>query len=297
MAKLRGIFARVSLKLLAFLIVVALAATVFLFSRREPASAGRTISDWLQVAEHWASSESERSAADRAIKQIGSNAVPVLLRKLTSSAAFESQQQAQRGFRIIGEDANAAVGRLRELLSDPAHATNASRCLTYIHTADALNAFVSGLEDANPATRLLCLNGMASYDDEALRPFTQNIKSLIDDTDGPVVRVALHLVRGLLIEEDWVEVSLLKLEDRRPVVQQEALQNLLNGPESAMPAIAKCLSSIDAENRALATNILIYLNPCRAAEFGVFTNDIPHWILEGYERRTARSRIDSAESR
>jgi len=306
---------------------------VFLLRQREPVHDGRTVSQWLEIAESplsfvegRAAAEEALDAANEAIGRIGSKAVPVLLRKLKSDdryrrpaanlwnsfanrvlpsswystlyvkveSAFDHQQQALHGFRIIGTNADSAVPGLKDFLSEPKLATNASRCLAYIHTSDALNALASGLANPNPNTRFHCLNFMASYDDEALRPFSESIKLLTGDTDESVAGLALALIGGLLTEQDVVRLSLPKLKDSRPNVQRRALHNLFFGPETSMQAISECFSSLDLKNRVLATNALLSINPYRAPEFGVFTNGIREDIFEWYDRRALESQRNSS---
>lgn len=131
------------------------------FQNREPSYQGRTLTQWPGNAESFRGSISDRqqlwSATTNAVKQIGTNAIPFLLKKLTAKdTAFEKrlksllQKQSliqfqlknpwyvQRlivsGFEILGKDAQPATTKLIMLTKDPDQLTRffALQCLCAI---------------------------------------------------------------------------------------------------------------------------------------------------------------------
>jgi len=117
----------------------------FFITRNEPVHGGKTVGQWLKIAEDPFISAAERATADKAISRIGSNAIPVLLKKLKSNdryrqpaanlwnkfanrvlpsswysklyvkaeKAFDNHQQGQHGFRIIGTNALLSINPFR----------------------------------------------------------------------------------------------------------------------------------------------------------------------------------------
>jgi hypothetical protein len=311
-----------------FAILGSIGLAAFILTPGEPSHDGKTISQWLEVAEDYSATDQYRAIADEAIREIGLGAVPSLLKKLKSDdryrkpvanvwngfanrvlpsawygkfymkgqKAYDHHQQAQHGFRIIGTNADVAVPELSKLLFDPTFATNTARCLIYIRTQDALRAFASGLTNSDPSIRDFCLDGMAAFSYEALKPFTQRIKLLTDDTNEFVAASAMQMVWGLLEERELTELSLPKLKDKRVLVQRRAIYNLFF-TEAPMAAIAECFSSPDLKNRILATNALLSINPYFAPQYGVFTNGASDSVFTMYQRRIMQAQTDAAARR
>jgi hypothetical protein len=119
-------------------VLVAGCVTLHLFHAREPRYQDRTLSQWLQVYERATDSQPEKETAVRAIKQIGSNAFPFLLKELAcddtplefrvkfwlrrhsliSVDFIEPQEHWRRGlecFQILKADAMGAVPGLVKL--------------------------------------------------------------------------------------------------------------------------------------------------------------------------------------
>lgn len=323
MSLLRNVFRRkVLLSLIAFVVVVVL--LISFLSPREPVYQGRTASQWLEIMlDDWSptATPSDHDAKE-AIRQMGSNAVPTLLKKLVTddndthpiatfwnhlarslslplklqvkipNASWE-RRKAIDGFVIIGTNGSSAVPTLKRLFLDRRFTDHAMMCLEDIRTPEALSALALGLTNADPNIRANAISGMYLFDDEDLKPFSASIEACVDDPDEDVACAAIMSLHRISPDNEFVPKLLPKLKDHRTQIQRCTIVELAEGPETLMPVIADCFSSPEPIIRTVATNALLYLNPFRASEFGVVTNHLPQSIFNGYLRR--RSQTNSSK--
>jgi hypothetical protein len=134
---------------LIFLLLFVLLAGMLTFSRfhnREPSYQGRSLTQWLEefnkTFDDPMSDGAVLNASTNAVKQIGTNAIPFLLKKITArDGAFEKRIQsllrkqsmihfhfkngneemilAFQGFVLLGKDAKSAIPALVALTKDP----------------------------------------------------------------------------------------------------------------------------------------------------------------------------------
>jgi hypothetical protein len=133
------------LRLIALIVAVLLAGgfALHLFQSREPRYQGRSLVEWMDDYGRASASASdvEMDISRRAVKQIGSNAIPFLLKELSTKDtaleerlklwlqrqplvqfhfkyAWEHRLQGLEGFAILEQDASCAVPDLVELSRD-----------------------------------------------------------------------------------------------------------------------------------------------------------------------------------
>jgi|GEM_PF-5868802 len=282
----------------------------FFIRSTEPTHEGKTLTQWLAIATAAVGDQSDIAAADKAIGRIGSNAVPTLLEKLTAKDPFwlpvaepwnwlvsktapidwypklyinefrasDNHEQALHGFAVIRTNGNSAVRRLSILLQDKQFGYDAAKALESIHTAQALDALMTGLTNADADIRYLSLRTAGSIGIDlgvpTLLPWAEQILALQKDSDERVADHAISLMTALLPEERAVPMLLNMLRDSNPTLQFRALRLLVSGPESAMEGIAQSLPHLAPTNRVRATNSLLWMNVYRAPSFGVNTNGV-----------------------
>lgn len=315
---LRNVIQRTLLLALIALVLLVILLISFL-SPREPVYQGKTASQWLEIRfESSSAKPSDRKNAREAIQQMGSNAVPILLKKLVTgdsdthpiatfwnhlarslllpsklrvnlSNAFWERHEAMDGFAIIGTNGSSAVPRLKGLFLDRRFTDDATRCLMYIRTPGALSALASGLTNADSNIRANAIVGMTWFDDKDLKPFSAGIKACVDDSNEDVAYMAIRSLYRILPDSEYVPILLPKLKDHRTQIQRAAIRELAKGPETSMPSIADCFSSPDLTNRIIATNVLLVLNPFRASEFGVVTNHLRRSIFDNWLGRHSQT--------
>ncbi len=102
---------------LTVLFFVALATTIGTLCAQsaEPRYQGRSLSKWLSTYRDAGADTPEEKRASEAVRAIGTNAIPQLLRMLTSRD-YQMQMDANNGFTILGPIAAPAVPALSALL-------------------------------------------------------------------------------------------------------------------------------------------------------------------------------------
>ncbi len=168
-----------------------------LLSSREPEYQGRNLRSWLARAETlWlrgaeAGPGCDQNQVDQAVREIGTNALPVLVSMLESkdgaikqhlvawsrafphwpfhpTAAAQNQARALLGFKILGPLAGPAVPALTGLLrsGEGQTAVLAARALTRIGPAatNAVPALVRNLTDPDIAVRSVATNALKHID-------------------------------------------------------------------------------------------------------------------------------------
>lgn len=138
--------------------ILLLSAGWLLFGRREPSYQGRTLTQWLRAAQ--GESPESDSVEARAIRHIGTNAIPTLLAYaaawdtpltkflvhwralhprfyLPVSSQYDKETLGEIGFALLGPEEKSAVPELIRLLreNDYAEWTSAARCLASIGPA------------------------------------------------------------------------------------------------------------------------------------------------------------------
>jgi len=185
----------------------------------EPVYRGITLSAWLRSlnSDHYL----RPAAAVTAVREIGTSALPSLLRKLSykdpawikildcgiSKISFNRLHlgkemsecvEALNGFEALGPLASPAVPSLTTMLSNPLFAFDAALALGSIGS-DAVPALIQGLQSSNAAARssaALALGTISRKDKTAgSEAMIKKVAELLQDTD-PEVRVAAAKALG-----------------------------------------------------------------------------------------------------
>ncbi|HYG33628.1 MAG TPA: HEAT repeat domain-containing protein [Clostridia bacterium] len=259
-------------------LLVALVSVVVcqMWPTREPVYQGKRLTAWLSqyMANHWVAAKQNNELdkqAQAAIRQIGTNAIPSLLRmlrakdsaltlKMMSLAQYQHiirigpvpakawNWTATAGFQVLGEEAQSAVPALMDIINQ--NITPASR-------ASAIRALGSIGAPAKVAVPLLV--------------------QCTTDADGDVHSSSIYAL-AQIGSEPCLVVPVLAKALRGPVF--EAHSNVIRmlerfGPEAkpAVPELLKLLTRPDpfagSLDKSLVTNALKKIDPQAAAEAGI----------------------------
>jgi HEAT repeat protein len=294
----RGVWLRWLLLSLAGL-ALASALLIFLRYNPEPSYAGRSFSQWCTLQAELTQaggSETESREAIRAIRRIGTNGLPILLRSLRDS----SLSQKLRGlanrlpaalsrsrllrlaltgdrvdpsavFQILGPQASPAVPELAALLratNRPDIASEAAACLAAIGPAGA-PALVEALGNPRlPSCRYAAFEFSSA--DPAI--FGTNaalaipaLAQLAVDTDSELARLAIRAL-GRINRQPQLTVPALivALHSTDNMVRYDAARSLMwvgGSARSAVPALLQCFNDPDWGVRSITTNALLSIAP------------------------------------
>ncbi len=235
--------------MLAFVVaaVVVLAALSVVFPR-EPTYQGRRLSAWLRDLEHGGTEMTVRNVhAREAVRQIGTNAVPCLLKMLRAqdpqwktdvvgwlqnecsidwsfSLARVQWQRAIIGFDALGRVAEPAIPDLRAMMASPDgdRALRAMEALRGVGGPQALHFFLEALNNTNLPVRGLAISSLGSFRSRAREAV-------------PV------LVKNLETNETTIRIEAVR-----------ALGDIALDPETTVPALTHCLSDSAAGVKAAA---------------------------------------------
>lgn len=179
----------------------------------EPVWRGRSLSAWLGDLNSLESSRSE--LAEIAVKQIGSNAVPVLLKRLAAKppvygdAIAEKQSEAVLAFRVLGNSARQALPVLSVLLTN---CTGINRLAVAQSMAgigeEAKPRLSAALSHPNPIVRRASLVGLIDLG-TAARDAVPAVMGRLNDSDAEVKSLALFFI-GEVCDEPEVKLRVFK---------------------------------------------------------------------------------------
>lgn len=303
-----------------FTVLVVLAAalvavTYFTFRTQEPRLDGQPLSFWLREAELINDPLSPRNqAATRAVRQIGSAAVPALLRMLqTPDSQWKSEavdwlqenaevdlsgslggvraRRAVLGFRLLGRTAAAAVPKLARLATspDPRTSTWALLALGEIGGPEVLPTLVAVLTNGTSGARsqaVAALSEMRSEGGDAVPALLQTLP----DTD-PNLRAATARALGeiSLVPEQTVPALTGLLADSNPPVRMAAataLGNFGKRAEGAIPALREWEQSSDDFSKRVAPRVIIRVQ-CEMYDNGIIRGPVQEkriaFVFTGHE--------------
>jgi hypothetical protein len=280
-------------------VAVAMALVVLLRYNPEPSYGGRSFSQWCALQAELAQSggrEVERQEAIHAIRQIGTNGLPILIRSLRDSPLSQklrgfadrlpaglSQTRLLRlaltgdrveptaVFQILGPQASPAVPELTALMqatNRPDIASEATACLAAIGSA-GVPALVEAMSDPHlPCCRFAAFE--FSNADPAI--FGTNaalavpaLAKLAVDADSELARLAIRAL-GRINRQPQVAVPALivALHSTDNMVRFDAARSLMwvgSSARAAVPALLQCFNDPDWGVRMITTNALLNIAP------------------------------------
>ena len=270
-----------------------LTALIFAFIRpREPSYQGRSLSQWLVKFDTWDSSLAAQAEAEDAIRHMGTNVIPHLLRYIrheespgTSKALTTVQTllakaginweltgrervpRAERALIALGLDANAAIPELVRLMNDPKAprtACAAAATLTSIGTREALPPVLTVLTNKNhPGREVVALN-MFRMGTNAGPAIPALIQCLQDTNAFTTYAAAMSLGELKLAPNLAVPALTATLQASDPMTRArsaQALAHFRSEARSAVPQLLKILQDPDWSARRAATNALRQIAP------------------------------------
>jgi len=264
----------------------------------EPVFHGKRLSEWVVEASELGSKD-ERLQAKEAIRQLGTNALPYLLRlvsnpeprpnglvgkvisKLRSHAGWHEDptgfallEKAVRelyvttAFNVLGPDANSAIPALTNLLIKPRTSYMAASALASMDPP-AIPLLTNALKNPNPIIRA---NVVAAFDHLGTNSVMVLHLSIecAKDSDPDVRRNAVKVLGriGKYKPEPLVPILIESLKDTDPIVRRHAaasFNDLGDKARPAVPVLLKAAHDPDRYVRSLAKSALKKIDPEAAA--------------------------------
>jgi HEAT repeat protein len=229
----------------------------------EPAFKGKPLSRWLKDL-HNNPATSDYQPAEEAIRQMGTNVIPHLLRLLADDTINAPDHQlVVNAFHALGSRASNAAPALAELLLKPASSGHAARALVAIGAESRVLPLLSHTNKPMRTQAILAL-GSSTVGKEAIPP----LLGLFADPDEQTRAYAI-LTTGHIGKEPALAVPAIiqSLNDPAPYVRGTAAMSLgfydkypdRIAPLSirvTVPALIKALSDADAQVRINAARTL-----------------------------------------
>lgn len=278
---------------------------------REPRAGGEPLSYWLRLGAGPATFEDivpRNPQSEVAIREIGSQAIPILLAKLQAldppwkdplhhwlnkqdfvridfTWGHEEQQQALYGFTVLGSNAIAALPALEIMFTNPATAWNAGQAMREIGWP-ALPALRQGFTNAAHDIRLAALAG--TFRPDLARATLADMPPLLNDSDRNVAMLALRHQLLFLPRGEATEAAIAALQGDRPHLRVSALRllnRMLIETNKVVPVLVRLLAQPDQRMSRFISDTLKELDPVAAAAAGVNTNPPPVASGRGGRRR------------
>ncbi len=235
----------------AFILVVAgiaIGVVFFLGRSDEPEYQGRNLSSWLTEFDNW-DGEDTNAPVVRAVRAIGSNAVPVIVQMCLVSDSGMKQKLAVQ----FENHPQLFKYRFTTAAQRWARAECALRILGH-DAADARSPFVAALTHESGVVRRRAVSSLGSLGPEA----ADCLPALIARKDDEAVRGNLMFALGSILRRPdlCVPVLIEGLSDTNVLVRQNAVHALGQfGPEAsaAFPALTNALADKFTARRAEQT--------------------------------------------
>ncbi|MBI1176351.1 hypothetical protein GC207_02810 [bacterium] len=274
--------------------VAIIGITVFLFfaGKPEPTHEENPLSYFVALYEPYqGNSDADRQYAGQAIKEMGTNAVPFLLKWIryeepdrvdqirdwlwarTKEPFFNRQNDEDRAraavyaFRALGPAADESIGALAEVANNSKRtvvATRAIEALGYCQRTNALNRLVTVLTNSSSELRDVAAHAFCNMGELAAPALPDLIRS-IGDAELSVASNAIASLGELRLKPDLVVPALAAaLDDPRGLVRiaaEVALQKYGAAAKAAIPALLRALSDPQIDVRQYATNAVEAIDP------------------------------------
>lgn len=182
----------------------------------EPAWQGKRLTAWL--GEVHSLDQEKANAAEIALKQIGTNAIPYLIAKLTATDVSVAEWLKTGGrrelertaavlaFRILGSSATNALPALAVLLTNQTAATDAAMAYAVAQSMAGIGEaakshLVAALDNPSPNIRRAAMVGLIDLGKEA-RDVMPAVMERLKDGDAEVRGLALFFVSAVCDERD-----------------------------------------------------------------------------------------------
>lgn len=259
----------------------------------EPSYNGKRLSDWVLDYEE-VTSQGRSSEVDAAVRQIGTNALPYLLkwiryeppawkRKLSvtlkgvsdwSGSAIDDLSSEKEfrangavlAFKALGPEARGVIPDLARMVNDPKFGHGPRRALSTLGFlgTDALPALLLALTNQQPMVRFFALSAVRDLQTNA-RPAVPLLIQLLGDPGQPIADRAARILGELKLEPALAVPALISsLQDSRASVRECAAEALRAYAEDTRPAVPMLLTPTidpDLPVRRNATNALLMIAP------------------------------------
>jgi hypothetical protein len=277
----------------------------------EPIYQGQPLSTWLIEYERSMSRQgppSQPPATDpgRAIYEIGTNAVPLLLGRLRahdSPLAFQIKllarlspsslhhirlaQELHRegfiGFRALGPRGEIAIPELVNMLneqSDPSIAENAIHVLVGFHDEAVVPVLIEATTNANPRVRKTAVLDLG-YRRSQAEGVVQSLLNRLGDDDAIVRSTAAISLGKFPGQPDLIVPALVVcLRDTNSSVQESAAQSLGYFGANARAAVPRLVEMVEARGPGcVAAGALRSIDPAAAQQAGL----CPTTVMPSFE--------------
>lgn len=261
---------------IALLIVVVIAVCVWLaLGSREPRYDGKKLSEWLDQYRHADFESGPDSETATAIRSIGTNAIPLLLKylsvkdsvlrnqlvelgekhdvfKFNIPGANDYHEKAIGGFYALGSIGRPAIPLLAGLLNDTNAGPSAARSLGLIGE-DAVEALIPGLTNSNPEVRQACVAGLGDVGTNH-PPALSALLSTLNDPDPRVRFSTIWAVGRFDRHPKEVVAALAKQLDTTDQREVAIIARVIaQFGTNALPALPKLERSLAARRYAWPT--------------------------------------------
>ena len=286
---------RHSHQLLQWLVVsVSVGMVIWWLMPRQPRYEGKPAGQWVRQLN--SPLESESDAAKKAIRELGTNAAPLLIEKLqaTESAltsnltqlaqkqtllkldlttASEERSQGIQGFLALGTNANSSIPDLMKLLDNPTSADSAAYILTELNNK-AIPWLIQAATHTNPIVRHRVVLDLGYRHTNAPGVVPVLIHTL-QDPDSKVRGAATYALSRFLEEGKTIVPALLPLLDDSDLkVRLHAAQSLGTFGEQAKAAVPALLRVVKRDGpSSTAGGALRKIDPGAALKAGVEPED------------------------
>jgi HEAT repeat protein len=230
----------------------------------EPVYQRKPLSAWLKLYKNAAADSPAEESAEQAVRSIGTNAAPHLVRMLTNED-LDIQSTAVNGFKILGPLGAPAVPALATLLAGPnaLQAHLAASSLGHIGTP-ALPVLLAGLTNRHyriSTDAALAIAGLGTNAAPAIPILLHDLQQ----PDHLLRERAADTLGTLRIEPELVVPALTNvLDDPSPSARYLALSSLgrfESAARPALPIVCKLLDDQDEVIRKAATNAVRQIAP------------------------------------
>jgi len=281
--------------LLAFAVVTVALVVWFVSRPNEPEYRGKKLSQWIAICRQGPYEGTVTDEAYEAIRQIGTNAIPYLMRELQASeypwenlerwliyrwdaklrlpTMWERRENARIGFEVLGTRATSAIPALLELCA-ATNLVSAVPTLAAIGDTNVLPMLVSWLTNSNPSFQREALRHIGDFGGKAdfAVPF---ILPLTQDTSIAIRHFALRAL-GKISSKPRLSVPALTNQIGDPIGWRAALESLAvfgTDAAEAIPAVAEAAKNKDPTARLIARRTLVRLK-CEMINGGIIRGSV-----------------------